>query len=475
MATPTYVALAIIFGILTVLLWSTLLRRRGQPFLESYAAMQVVFIYGLLVQQYSFDVRFETVLFAHLIFFLFFTTVVLTGIGGKRPAARSLLAVISRIPVGALVATGIAWFAFEVWLVARYGVSALAFARLSPNELLELELTFWEVMLSSALRMSFVGVIGIAVLRHAVGAQLGYIPIVLLSLVTIAFIAFGESPVGGRRLMLAMGALWFVTSSGITGAGLLRGSSRHWIAPALVVVGILGISIYYQSIRNNMADPDIAADVFSGDPGRMVFGVGRFLVPKGEDERPDVGFFRSGPLDFFIKVVDVRAYAGRSTGGEATALSLVLAVPKVLYPGEKPVGDVDDVLYERLQIVPDQPFFNIDYATSIAAIGMADYGIAGVLIGGVLVGVLFRLYWRALAATRRCPLVSIPLMGALVQLSASHEAALTSAVANARDAALFAALVLFLSLLIRAVRIMGGSAVTRLRPKAGVPSARAAK
>lgn len=444
--TFSYVMLAAVFAAMTTLFCFSIMRRRGQPFLYCYAAIQVVFCYGLLVQEYSFSVSLETVLFAHLLFFLSFVIVVLSSVVGTQHATTDVLAAVASIPARTSVAVAIAYLAFQAWLVVRYGATVLAVARMNPEDLLELDFAFWEVLLSSVFRIALIGALAIAVIRHAMGRQIGAFAAVLLTIVAITFVAFGESPIGSRRLILSLGVLWVVTAWVGRGGEFLHTLRRQLGKAVTVCLAVVALSVYYQAIRKNFEhDAAIAADVLSGEPTQIAKGLGRFLLPRGSDDRIDVQFVRSGPLDFFIKVVDARVNEGRSTGGDAAGLSVALAVPKVLYPGVKPVGDVDDVLLTGLEIIPSKPFLHIDYSTSIAAIGMADFGISGVVLLSAGVGLLFRAYWWALGAARRRALVAMLLLGALVQISASHEAGLTSLVANARDAALFAGFAWFLA------------------------------
>ena len=108
---------------------------------------------------------------------------------------------------------------------------------------------------------------------------------------------------------------------------------------------LIGLSAYYQSIRNNLAHETIASDVLSQDPSRFVHGFARFFIPQVDSTNGTEAaeFLRTGPLDFFLKVVDVVTNQDESSGGESTLFSIEMAVPKALYPGEKPVGDVDEV------------------------------------------------------------------------------------------------------------------------------------
>lgn len=467
--TLSYVILAAVFGAITTMFCFAVLRRRDQPFLYCYAVIQLAFCYGLLVQQYSFDVSLEITAFAHLLFLFSFVIVLLTGAVGTRRASTDVLAGVASVPVRALIAAAIVYLAFQAWLVVRYGATVLAVARLNPEDLLELNLSFWEVLLSSALRIALIGVLAIAAIRHAMGRRIGAFAAVLLAIIAIAFVSFGESPIGARRLIIFLAVLWIVTAWMGRGGEFLCTLRRRIGKVVTVCLAAVALSIYYQAIRNNLGrDAAMAADVLSGEPTRIARGLGRFLLPVASDDPADVSFFRPGPLDFFIKVVDARVKEGRSTDGEASGLSLALAVPKALYPGVKPVGDVDDVLLAGLEIIPSVPFSQIDYPTSIAAIGMADYGISGVVLLSVVVGLLFRLYWLALGAASRKALVTIVLVGALVQIGASHEAGLTSLIANARDVVLFASFGWFLA-------FAGGVVRTVIRQAVSPMNARAAR
>ena len=120
------------------------------------------------------------------------------------------------------------------------------------------------------------------------------------------------------------------------------------------------------------------------------------------------------------------------------------------------------LLLNKLAIIPPYPVLSIDYPSSVAAIGFADFGAIGVVLAALLVGSLFRLYWAALNHLARWPLAYIALISALLQLAISQEAGLTAILATGRDVLLFSALYVPLSFFFRAGRRLIIRAVRKL-------------
>lgn len=427
-----FVGMNVLFGALFVICARAVLGRRGSPILWAYVAVTLPFVYLLPVQEYSFDVGTEVLLLSHLLFLAYLLTVLL--------AARAHLGRIDElawrvgaVPDGVIAAVIVGWLAVRAYLIVSYGPAALMFSRAQVYQSSGLvEFSTWDVALSGITTIALMGVFAVVVIRHAAG---GRGPSVFVMMVTMAMVALvvvtNESPIGSRRLLLALGALWFSVALMSSGMSLPAWVGRHGVRLALVAAVVAVLAVYYQNVRNN----DFTQILSATRPGDLVAATVRFattLAP--EQDREEVQHLRSGPLDFFAKVVDVWVMDGRSADGSATALSFAIAVPKALYPGEKPAGDVDEVLLERLDIYPSKPFLSIDYPTSLPAIGVADFGPAGVLLAGFVLGLAWVVVGFLIRAFGRNPLALLIVLGSAVQLIGSQEAALSSILSTLRDA-----------------------------------------
>jgi hypothetical protein len=336
------------------------------------------------------------------------------------------------VPNGVIAVVLAAWLAVRAYLLVVYGPAALMFSRSQVFETGGLVVfSSWEVALSGITTLLLMGVFSVAVIRLAGGGRgqptvfwSGILAMLVLILVT------NESPIGSRRLLLVLGALWFSVTWVRSGLPVRVWVSRHRARLAVGAVAVAALALYYQNVRNNDFTEILAADI----PGELVAATVKFattLTP--EREREDVQHLRSGPFDFFAKVVDVWVNDGRSTDGDAIGFTLAMAVPKALYPGEKPIGDVDDVLLERLHIYPSKPFLNIDYPTSLPTIGVADFGPIGVFLLGIVLGLGFVTVGFLIKSVGKDPLALLIALGFSVQLIGSQEAGLTAILSSIRD------------------------------------------
>lgn len=451
---PTFVVLAALFAAVAVTFGLAILRGKRNPFLFAYLGGHVAFVYGLPIQEYSTRVSVEMLLAGHLLLLCFTVIALAVASGGVRSNDERPLQYAQRIPLGVVIAMCIAWLLVKAWLLLRYGPLAFAFLSAETREFGSLPLATWELLLNSFAGLLLPGAFALFVMRHALGHASGAAALGVVVVTFLAFVASGESPVGARRLILVLALLWLATAWLRHRLHFLAWLRGYWQPVTVALLVVLGLSTYYQSIRNNLANEAIAEDLLSGDGVRFLQGFARFLQPQltTDGDVESAQFLRTGPLDFYLKVADTVLSKGRSSGGAATAFSLAIVVPKALYPGEKPVGDVDDVLHARFGLEPSRPFVSIDYSTSIAAIGIADFGAVGVLLAAMLVGGLFRAYWLGLKYLGRWPLVCVALTSGLMQLAISQEAGLTALLSTMRDVLLFAALYLPLHGLVSAAR-----------------------
>ena len=438
--TFAFTVLGVVFGAIFFLVARLLLGRNASPILWAYVVTTLFFVYLLPTQQYSLDTGLEILLLSHLLMIGYLVTILLVA----RPfwgSVGHLISTVTRVSNTAIVCVIVAWLAWRAYLLAAYGPAALAFSRTQFfNAGGSIEFATWEMALSSITTIFLLGGLVVLVVRLAAGERLRSPLLVAASAMLVLLVVTNESPIGSRRLLFILGALWLSVAWLRSGVSLLAWASRRSKSLILAFVLVFGVSLYYQWIRNN----DVTPILYGDSVGEIAIGLLTFATTlESNDEGRDIKLLRSGPFDFFAKIVDVSINEGRSTWGEAVSFSLTKSVPKALYPGEKPEGDVDDVLFDHLAIHPGKPFLNIDYATSLPAIGMADFGSLGVLALALVFGVCFAVVGPALRTLDHIPFATIVILGLAIMLIGSQESGLTAIISSLRDAGMALILVMF--------------------------------
>lgn len=433
-ASLTFLSLNLLAAVLLATFASILLNRRTNTLLWTFVIVSLVFVYGLPDQQYSMNVDVEVLALSHLLMLAYLLIVLL--IARRRSGSlNDLIACCTAIPSRALVVIALGWLSVRAYLLVHHGPAALLFSRAQLEQATGVvEFATLEVALSSITTLLLLGAFALVTIRHAADHRVGSrFATVSLLLMLILVIVANESPIGSRRLLLVLAALWVAVAWARFGLSPRAWTWRQHARLAFVGLAVALVSVYYQQVRSN----DISDMLSANQPSDVIAGVWRFATTFDQGAtQNDAQFLRSGPLDFFAKVVEVAVMQGRSTAGEASAFSLALSIPKALYPGEKPVGDVDQVLERHLQIYSDQPVLNIDYSTSLPAIGVADFGPVGVVPAALLFGLLFVAAGQAMRTFAFSPYARILGLGLLVQLSGSQEGGLTGVLSAARNACL---------------------------------------
>jgi len=446
-ASLTFPALNLLAAVVLATFASILLGRRTNPLLWAFVMVTLVFVYGLPDQQYSMNVDVEVLALTHFLMLAYLLMVMLIA-RGRSGSLNDVIACCTAIPSRALVVIALAWLSVRAYLLVRHGPAALLFSRAQLEQATGLvEFASFEVAISSITTLLLLGAIALVAIRHAAGHGVGSrLVTVSLLLMLVLIIVANESPIGSRRLLLVLAALWVAVVWARFGLSPRAWTWRQRARLAFVGLAVALLSVYYQQVRYN----DIS-DLLSADhPIEVIAGVWKFASTFDQGtSQEDVQFLRSGSLDFFAKVVEVALINGKSTGGEATAFSLALAVPKALYPGEKPIGDVDQILESHLQIYPDRPVLNVDYSTSLPAIGVADFGPVGVVPAALLLGLLFVAAGQAMRSFAFGPYARIVGLGLMIQLIGSQEVSLTGVLSAARDACLALLLVMIGSYALR--------------------------
>ncbi|RMG87723.1 MAG: hypothetical protein D6712_05125 [Chloroflexi bacterium] len=437
-----FIILNLFFSSILLIFARFMLDLRRGAILWSYVLVSIVFVYLLPVQQYSEHVSLDIILLSHILYILYLIIVIIIS-RDYICHLEEIILITRNIPSGVMAGTICGWLALRFYLIAKYGAAALMFSRVQLTQGAGVvEFASWEVALSHITTLMLLGLFVTLTIQHAVrgGEGLGFFIIVTLIMLVVVVVT-NESPIGSRRLVLVLAVLWSSVSwaySGLPITGWIR-KKRNIII--LLTIIFSSLSIYYHKIRGNNYTELLEAR----GGGEFVRALSKFATTfETAEDGEMVHFLRSGPFDFFVRVVDTWISEDKSSGGAASAFSLAIAVPKALYPGEKPVGDVDEVLLERLEIVPPTPFLYIDYPTSLPAIGVADFGPVGVVMAAIVLGTSYILAGLFIKILSRNHFLFLIVLGLFIELIGSQEAGLTSILSSLRDS--FVAIMFFLPL-----------------------------
>ncbi|GBE16921.1 hypothetical protein BMS3Abin15_00745 [bacterium BMS3Abin15] len=348
-----------------------------------------------------------------------------------------------RINNGWLIAAFSAWLIVKAYLVMRYGASAFSlFSHLQGGNAVLHFYAWWETPVEFYARDFAVGACGVYVIKTILEKgfwRKHWVVTMAFSLFLAVYVGTHSSIVGPRRFMLLLVLLGLVTISWRYKKSVSKFVISKWRVALLVSIILLGAAGYYQSIRNNFLQPDIADKLLSGDLLTFAQGVGQAMIPTSENARvaAPAKYFREGPLSIVYEVIQKRGDGNHGTGGAITANAFLNAIPRIIAGEAKQDINPDNILYSQMGIVqllngidPNAP----DVATSLLAILIADYGLFGALFAPLIL--LFALtVFAALLRSRHLnnPLVTLYLFSSLLTVSGSVEGSLTIILTNFRD------------------------------------------
>ena len=291
---------------------------------------------------------------------------------------------------GWLIAAFLSWVGFKLYLISIYGVNALATYRsLNGVEGLNFKFAWWETGIGDYLASFALGACVIYMVK--VISIPGYWKKLQVSVPLLAFslpyLVPLESNIGTRRLILLMAIIGIVIlwSREKTIQDKLR--PKQLFRYSLLGLFALSFSFYFQSVRNNYLDPDIASRLTSGNTAVTVQGIAISFIPEVVEnpktkkviEKPKM--LREGPFELTQEVTNlfIKHKIG-ILGGEITAAAFATVVPRVIAGEGKIVRKTDDIIAERFSIWPSGEYLIVDLPTNLPTIFLADFGFLGVLI-----------------------------------------------------------------------------------------------
>jgi len=397
-------------------------------------------------------------LLAHLSIFLYLVIFVLSMLclKGLRllPPQERFFKSATHIKDSWLIAAFFGWLLIKAYLVTKYGVSAFSlFKQMAGKDIILHYTAWWETPLEGYLRAFAMGASVVYVVK-AVSVRGYWKGHWAVSLAFVLFVSINvgthSSIIGPRRFMLMLVLIGLVTAAWREGKQTTRYLLTRWHRVLIAGLMLFGLAAYYQSIRNNFFQPEIANKLLSGNLVTFASGIGQGMVPISKRERvsKDAKMFRSGPLEAIYLVIERRNEESLGTGGDITANALRMITPRIITAKNKEDINADDFLEKDMSITPAGPYLVSDVATSLIAIFMADFGFIGVLIAPMVMAFSFVVFLHV----PRKGLLSHPLMvlfffSALLIIAANVEGSLVSVLVVFRDAIILGLAVLPLSVI----------------------------
>jgi len=345
---------------------------------------------------------------------------------------KSLLASLTVVRDGIWQRVLVAWIAWQGYLIGKYGIVNLyAFKYESAGATGEHVLSYIDAALNTMLTTIALGAVLIYIAKSVAirGYWVGFVRTTLVGAFLAFYLVFGETPLGVRRSLMLLVLFALLVHVVLYHGDVYRWVRRNWRRVLLAMIGVVSFAMYYQAIRGNIADQEVVDLLISGSPMEKVEGILRYAVPQTYGSvQESTPLIRSGPFDLVYRLI----VNGRSTNGELLQLSTQTVVPRV-FVEDKPDIDVDDVIADRLGIVPEWDYLAPDLPTSVLSIFFADLGYVGVVVAAVLMAGTLSLLALGIPRFRRHPLVLLATLAVWFQVAGNVEGELVPVLAGLRD------------------------------------------
>ena len=381
-------------SLLFCLLPAVLLLRTGAVFIPTHLLFLAMFVPGLhlanLVSDPDRTWQGDYYMAAHLSWMAYAWGVYLMAVGGRRLllSDRSLVDQVRGINDNWIAGAFLAWIALKLYLIAKYGILAFATYRelAGPDESL-FRFASWETALEQYAVAFATGASAAWAIKAA--AIPGYWkrpwPLSAMLAFMLPFLVALESPLGTRRFILILvvvGALVLLNRHSISA---WRFVVKRWRHLALLATLTLGIAMYYQTVRRNYYEPEVAALLTSSSLIEILEGAGMALIPRfGASSATDDGagalINRDGPFELTYEIVRELCGGNPGTRGEIMSISLNAVLPRAISGENKEQVTSDDVINERMSVTPRFSRLIRDLSTSLPSIFISDFGVIGVAI-----------------------------------------------------------------------------------------------
>lgn len=357
------------------------------------------------------------------------------------PNLSTMIRAVISVRRGWIILSFYGWIGIKAYLVRKYGVLSFDFSEgdqaIYPNFYAE----SWERPLEFLSESLAVGSTFACIIRWIMQYEnfrkekwllLGWL------IFNTAYVVTHAAAVGPRRYL---GAIFLVSMTCLAFRKGLRPSMmlvQGSVRSIVLVILLVGGAIYYQEIRYNYLQPEVAAGLQDGTPTSLARAVIAWLKIYPENERVvrEVGFLREGPIEIIALVAQARVENSRGTEGEISREAMRAIVPRIISGKSKSVTDEDEIISSMMGITPDRAYRKLDFATSLVAITIADVGLWALWLLPVVMAGVFACFMRMLtnSGTVQSGILAIYGLYALHKLIASGEADLVSVLVLIRDA-----------------------------------------
>jgi hypothetical protein len=311
------------------------------------------------------------------------------------------------------------------------------------------------------------GVLFIVVFKLSLDrAYVKNVRVIIPSLALLLFmLAFGKVFVGGRRMVLILGACYIASSLTYSRRNDFSELYKKIGVSTTALLFVVALSTYYQQIRSNLRNDNIQHKLLSDEYATKADGVADILLPSNSNTPSSYNsneslVNRGGPFDLFYGVVEKSIIYNISSHGDLIMHSFQQFIPSIIYP-EKPMSGLDSLIYPRLGIIPHLPagstgptewidpktgaVYLTDYSKSPQSLLFADFDWIGILVAATILSLCFILCIKILLLIPSKSLLIPGVFGVIFDLISSIEGNVTGELASLRAAVLF----LFLSILFR--------------------------
>jgi len=344
------------------------------------------------------------------------------------------------------------WLLVKGYLVIKYGASAFSLLRnLQGDYAIYHYNAWWETPLECYSRAIAVGACAVYIIKSVMVKDFWHkngLVSILFFVFLVSYVGSHSAVIGPRRTLVLLAILTCIVRVYRAGLSFFVFLRLRWPALIVLFLIVIGISWYYQKIRNNFFQPDIAVELKSHDPMLFVHGFAKALVPVAERHRAyrATKFLRDGPIQIIYDVIKRRADGSSGTKGKITANAFAMIVPRVIVGGKKTELNADDFLERKMAIAPASPYLRPDVATSLLAIFIADFGFIGVLIApAVMVIAIVAFSFFPAKGILDHPLLILFFFASIMNISANVEGNFVSILSTFRDAILLVVIIFILS------------------------------
>jgi len=313
------------------------------------------------------------------------------------------------------------WLAFRVYLYAKYGIRSFAYLDLFSQEGPQKSpLAYAETVLMGALLYLAYGAVMTLVIQAAIR---GFRAISIfewsLLILFFGFVLFGEAPLGVRRTIILY-AMIYITALSTAG-------EMSWkVLRYSLVIGAIGIAFigYYQSIRNNAADPQVFRLLSSGNISDVLSGLVAYVTPG--PQLAGAHGFRSGGFDYLANCIRLVNQSGKIMGGSLLLFSFYKVIPASFSAGKSSL-DIDAVVSKFFRVE------DTDYAANILANLYVDIGVLGVALSPLLWWSIMYVMLAILSKAKSNGPLALSVSGMIFGMLGSVEGSLISLFVYARD------------------------------------------